>query len=117
MFRFVVLDLPHLAAFIAFCALAFVMYMLHRDTRLLVQMLIDMKEELAISSMERNRDSQVRSGEQVTSDEHQEPHEVGERGRSVATPPQDVADSAQHPPRDDRANDKVTLSSADDASE
>ena len=52
MFRFVVLDIPQIGALAAVCVLAFVMYMLYRDTRLLVQMLIDLKEEVTITRME-----------------------------------------------------------------
>lgn len=52
MFRFVVLDIPQIGALAAVCVLAFVLYMLYRDTRLLVQMLIDLKEEVTITRIE-----------------------------------------------------------------
>lgn len=92
MFRFVVLDLPQLAAMSAFIALGVVLFMLYRDMRLLLQMLIEIKEEFMISRMEcHDKESNVRS---VESKEVQvQPQSSGD----IDTTSQESGESAKTP--------------------
>jgi len=51
MFRFVVLDLPHIGLAVLAIALVAMLYLINRDLRMLVQMVVDLKEEVVITGM------------------------------------------------------------------
>ena len=51
MFRFVVVDMPQVGAATLAVLLAALLYMIYRDLRMLVQMVVDLKEEVMISRM------------------------------------------------------------------
>ena len=51
MFRFVVVDMPQVGAATIALALAALLYMIYRDLRMLVQMVVDLKEEVMLSRM------------------------------------------------------------------
>jgi hypothetical protein len=51
MFRFVVVDMPQIGAATIALALAALLYLIYRDMRMVVQMVVDLKEEVMISRM------------------------------------------------------------------